>query len=107
MDLLELLRPFTAANTLQLRGELMKSIVCALELAKGEMTAQILPALHTLRFDDETSVPVERFISTRQNAGRPVTVVYPEDESDSDDPEDESGEEDKSDDPESESESSE
>ncbi|KAH9016377.1 hypothetical protein EDB83DRAFT_229513 [Lactarius deliciosus] len=102
MDLLELLRPFTTANTLQLRGELMKSIVCALELAKGEMTAQILPALHTLRFDDETSVPVEQFISTRQNAGRPVAVVYPED---ADDPEDESGDEDKSDDPESESES--
>ncbi|KAH9165696.1 hypothetical protein EDB89DRAFT_273471 [Lactarius sanguifluus] len=110
MDILELLRPFTAANTLQLRGELMKSIVHALELVKGEMTAQILPALHKLRFDDETSVPVERFISARQNAGRPVTVVYPSDEDedeDEDDSEDESGDsEDKSDDSEDESESS-
>ncbi|KAH9165699.1 hypothetical protein EDB89DRAFT_2008119 [Lactarius sanguifluus] len=84
LDWIEFLRPFTAVNQLVLRGELSENIIRALELARGEMTAHVLPALHTLTFIDQPSPSVEEFVSTRQNAGRPVTIVYPQDS----DPED-------------------
>ncbi|KAH8999887.1 hypothetical protein EDB86DRAFT_2828167 [Lactarius hatsudake] len=79
LDWIEFLRPFTAVNQLVLRGELSENIIRALELARGEMTAHVLPALHTLTFIDQPSPSVEEFVSTRQNAGRPVTIVYPHD----------------------------
>jgi len=68
-----LLRPFTAVNTLRLRGELSENVIYALEWVKGEMVAQVLPALHVLHLQNP-SISLERFISVRQNAGHPVVV---------------------------------
>ncbi|KAI9451450.1 hypothetical protein BJY52DRAFT_1352059 [Lactarius psammicola] len=71
IEWLALLRPFTAVNTLHLRGELSGNLVNALEWVKGEVIA--LPALHVLHLEDP-SISVERFISARQNVGRPVVI---------------------------------
>ncbi|KAH9026989.1 hypothetical protein EDB85DRAFT_2148791 [Lactarius pseudohatsudake] len=67
LDWVELLCPSTAVNELVLRVELSENIVHVLEVAKREMAAHVLPALHTLTF-------IDRFVSARQNAGRPVPV---------------------------------
>lgn len=68
-----LLRPFTAVATMRVRGELSENLVCALEWVRGGMAAQILPVLRILHLEDP-SIPVEQFISARQNAGRPVAI---------------------------------
>ena len=54
------------------------------------MVAQILPALHSINFVDKPTPPVERFVSMRENAGRPVTIVYlPDEDEDENEYEDE------------------
>jgi hypothetical protein len=78
IDWIDLLRPFTGVNTLRLRGELSENVIRALE--REEMVAQLMPALQTLQFVDQPPISVERFISTRQNAGRPVTIIYPDED---------------------------
>ena len=81
---MELLRIFTGVKSLQLHGELPDNIVHALELVTGDMVAKVLPALHTLQFFEERptvwSVSVNRFVTVRQNAGRPVNIIYPDDD---------------------------
>ncbi|KAI9451452.1 hypothetical protein BJY52DRAFT_1352066 [Lactarius psammicola] len=79
IDWIEFLRPFTALNSLVLRGELSENIIRALEWLRGDLSIYVLPALHSLQFIDKPSISVERFVSTRQNAGRPVTIIYPSD----------------------------
>ncbi|KAF8269919.1 hypothetical protein EI94DRAFT_867012 [Lactarius quietus] len=82
IDWIGLLRPFTGVNKLYLRGELSENVINALELVQGDMVAKILPALHRLQFVREQPPPtvsVDRFVSIRQNAGRPVTIAYPDD----------------------------
>ena len=82
-DWLDFLRPFTAVRTLNLRGELTEDIVHALEWVRGDMIAEILPNLQTLYFFDQpSSMSTDKFVSLRQNSGRPVTVNPPESESD-------------------------
>ena len=45
------------------------------------MVAKVLPALHTLQFFEEPpTVSVNRFVTVRQNAGRPVNIIYPDDD---------------------------
>ncbi|KAN0134753.1 hypothetical protein V8E53_007538 [Lactarius tabidus] len=74
-----LLRIFPGVDSLYLRGELPENIIQALELASGDMVAKVLPALHTIEFcKEQPTVSVNRFVSVRQNAGRPVTIIYPE-----------------------------
>jgi hypothetical protein len=83
IDWIGLLRPFTAVTTLDLRGELSENIINALEFVRGDMIDKVLPALHTLRFVREQPPPTlstHRFVSTRRDAGRPVTISYPDDE---------------------------
>lgn len=78
---MELLRIFTGVNSLQLHGELPDNIIHALELVTGDMVAKVLPALHTLQFFEERpTVSVNRFVTVRQNAGRPVNIIYPDDD---------------------------
>ena len=65
---------------LTLHGELHDNIVHALELVTGDMVAKVLPALHTLQFFEERpTVSVNRFVTVRQNTGRPVNIIYPDD----------------------------
>ena len=81
IDWVEFLRIFTGVNSLQLRGELHDNIVHALELVTRDMVAKVLPALHTLQFFEEPpTVSVNRFVTVRQNAGRPVNIIYPDDD---------------------------
>jgi hypothetical protein len=80
IDWIELLRPFTGVDTLRLRGELVDCVIRALEWLREDMATQILPALRSLHFADLPSISVERFVSQRQNAGRPVTINPPEEE---------------------------
>ena len=84
IDWIALFRPFTGVKTLRLRGELSDNVIRALELVGGNiMTAKLLPALHAVRFVKERpTVSVDRFVSKRQNAGRPVTISYPGDDDD-------------------------
>lgn len=83
IDWIGLFRPFTGVNTLYLRGELSENVIHALELVGGDMTAKLLPALRALKFvREQPTVSVNRFVSTRQNAGRPITVSYPGDNDD-------------------------
>ena len=98
IDWIGLLRLFTAVTKLGLRGELSENIIYVLELVRGDMTAKVLPALHTLEFVRERPPPTlstHRFVSTREEAGRPVTISYPDDEDEEereDDNEDEDNE---------------
>jgi hypothetical protein len=94
IDWIGLLRIFPGVDSLYLRGELPENIIHALELASGDMVAKVLPALHTIEFcKEQPTVSVNRFVSVRQNAGRPVTIIYPEndvyEEGDDDDDDDE------------------
>jgi hypothetical protein len=79
IDWIEFLRVFTGVESLFLRGELSEEIIQALELVSGDMVTTVLPALHTLEFcRKRPTVSVNRFVSVRQNAGRPVTIIYPD-----------------------------
>jgi hypothetical protein len=95
IDWIGLFRPFTGVNKLCLRGELSENVIHALELVRGDMTAKLLPALRALKFiREQPTVSVDQFVSTRQKAGRPVSVSYPDDDDDEggDDDEDDEGE---------------
>jgi hypothetical protein len=81
IDWIGLFRPFTGVNKLYLRGELSENVIHALELVGGDMTAKLLPALRALKFiREQPTVSVHRFVSTRRDAGRPITVSYPDDD---------------------------
>ncbi|KAN0134720.1 hypothetical protein V8E53_007505, partial [Lactarius tabidus] len=95
IDWIGLFRPFTGVNKLCLRGELSENVIHALELVRGDMTAKLLPALRALKFiREQPTVSVDQFVSTRQKAGRPVSVSYPDGDDDEggDDDEDDEGE---------------
>jgi hypothetical protein len=94
IDWIGLLRIFPRVDSLFLRGELSENIILALELVSGDMVAKVLPALHTLQFCKERpTVSVNRFVSVRQNAGRPVTVIYPDDDDDDEEDDDDDDDE--------------
>ena len=84
IDWIGLFRPFTGVEELVIRGaDLSESIVHALEKVSEDMVAKVLPALRSLVFARERpTVSVNQFVSVRQKAGRPVTVLYPDDDSD-------------------------
>ncbi|KAH9169289.1 hypothetical protein EDB89DRAFT_2231385 [Lactarius sanguifluus] len=93
-DWLPFFRLFPAAETLHLFGGVATYIFSALEDgADSEMTTNVFPALHLIRLDETTDFyedsdcdepvgPIERFLSSRQLSGRPVTVVDTEGEFD-------------------------
>ena len=90
IDWIGLFRLFTGAEELVIRGaELSESVVHALEKVSGDAVTKVLPALRSLIFARERpTVSVAQFVSVRQKAGRPVTVVYPDDEYDQEEEED-------------------
>jgi hypothetical protein len=73
-DWLELLRPFTAAKTLQGSKQLAVHIARALDGVSGdsEMVTKILPALDSISLEDQPVESVEKFVAVRQLSGHPV-----------------------------------
>jgi hypothetical protein len=77
---LELFHLFTAVKDLYISRELAPLIMRVLQELAGERAAEVLPALQTLYFLEETlsSGPVQeaigQFAVARQLAGRPITV---------------------------------
>ena len=72
---LELFRPFTAVKALSVDNELSWHIAFALHDVTGERAAEVLPALELLCLEDKPVTSVEKFITARQNMGRPVSVI--------------------------------
>ncbi|KAH9037710.1 hypothetical protein EDB84DRAFT_1577534 [Lactarius hengduanensis] len=86
-------RLFLAVETLHLSGGVAAYITSALEdgADSEEMTTNVFPALHLIWLGETTNFyedsdcdepvgPIERFLSSRQLSGRPVTVVDTEGE---------------------------
>ena len=64
----ELLRPFTAVETLHLFGKLAGYDARGLEHVTEEMGAEMLPILYSLFPEDEPSTSVERLVAVRSQA---------------------------------------
>jgi hypothetical protein len=77
---LELLRLFTAVESLYISEEAVPRIAPALQELVVEGVAEVLPALETLTLDVSTSGPIQegiaRFVSARQLSGHPVAISY-------------------------------
>jgi hypothetical protein len=76
---LPLLRLFSAVEVLEVCGELSGYIASQLQDTTEEMVPVLLPALRLLRLADDNQKkpvgPTDRFLSSRQAFGRPVTIV--------------------------------
>jgi hypothetical protein len=71
---LELFRPFTAVEALNVDGPLSWQILFALKDVTEERAAEVMPALEWLCLEGEPVASLEAFLAARQNVGRPVTV---------------------------------
>ena len=67
----ELLRPFTAVETLHVSGKSAGHFAHGL----AYVTEEMLPVLHSLYLQDEPLTSVEHFVKARFLAGRAITVV--------------------------------
>ena len=79
-DWLELLRQFSAVQTLHVSRKLAGLVILALEDVTEEMAAdsEVLPALNLICLVGQPASSVDQFVAVRQFSGRPVTVVKPE-----------------------------
>ena len=74
---LEILRHFTAGETLHVAGNLAEHIARGFEGATEKMVAEVMPSLLSLCLEpqDEPNAYVDRFVTIRQLSGRPVTIL--------------------------------
>ena len=72
---LQILRQFTAVETLFVPAMLAGHVAGALEHVSSETLSNVWPALRLLCLEDQPLQRVEEFISARQLSARPVTVV--------------------------------
>ena len=77
----ELLRPFTAVKDLHLASEFAPHIALVLQELVGESVMELLPVLQNIflrGMDQDKLVPegIERFITARQLAGHPISVLF-------------------------------
>ena len=75
----ELLRPFSAVQMLQVSGEaqVVPHFALALEGVARGMVMSVLPSLHILRFmGSQRPASVKQFIAARRLSGHPVEVHY-------------------------------
>jgi hypothetical protein len=72
-----ILRSFSNVKTLRVEDEFNEDIARCLELDNGELPLDLLPELHELTYsrNSDTDNGFASFINSRQNAGRPITVV--------------------------------
>jgi hypothetical protein len=75
----KLLRSFRNVKTLHVNDGLVKGLSRSLRLEDGELPLELLPELQELTYSgsDDTGNAFTSFINSRQNAGRPVTLVRP------------------------------
>jgi len=75
---LELFRPFTAVQTLNVDGYLTEDISLALGEVTSAMVAEVLPALRSLDLGSNPNpyVDAATFVLLRGFFGRPVTIAY-------------------------------
>jgi hypothetical protein len=74
---LELFRPFTAVQTLQISRNVQPLIVLALQELTGERVMEVLPALVSLDLEYQSGSEqqaIEPFIAARRYSDHPVTV---------------------------------
>ena len=85
---LELLHPFTGVKTLYISRKFTPRVAPALQELVGERVTEVLPALETLYLRDPFLSGVQdtfgKFLTARQLAGRPVSVLQWENDSESD-----------------------
>ena len=72
---LQLLRTLTAVKALSVQDELSHHVVLTLRYVTGERAAEVLPALELLCLQNWPVESVEKFVTARQNVGRPVTFI--------------------------------
>ena len=74
----KLLRPFSNVKTIQIWNGLVNDISRCLKSEDGELPLELLPELQQLEYfgSGNTGDAFTSFIDTRQNAGRPVTLVH-------------------------------
>ncbi|KAH8988426.1 hypothetical protein EDB86DRAFT_3081537 [Lactarius hatsudake] len=72
---LELFWPFTAVKALCVDHRISWHILQALEDVTDDRVAEVLPAMELLCLEYESVESTEDFVTARQDAGRPVTVV--------------------------------
>ena len=80
IDWLELLRPFTAVETLQVSQEFSEMVAHALEEMPAETANQVLPALNLLLLEGEPMESDEKLVATLRDRdcplpSRPLTVM--------------------------------
>jgi hypothetical protein len=74
----KLLSSFRNVKTFRIAGEeLVEALSDALELDDGELSLDLLPRLHELTYSGsgDTGDTFTSFIDSRQNAGRPITLI--------------------------------
>ncbi len=73
----KLLRSFNNVRTLSVEDGLVKELARCLQLDDGEPSLELLPELQELRYfgSGDTGEAFTSFVQTRQNAGRPVTLI--------------------------------
>ena len=73
----KLLRSFNNVRTLSVDDGLVKELARCLQLDDGEPSLELLPELQELRYfgSGDTGEAFTSFVQTRQNAGRPVTLI--------------------------------
>lgn len=75
---LEILRPFTAMRSLNVKARLSQRIADALNNVTGAEAAEVLPALESLCLENREISSVKKFVTARQNVGHPLTFINKE-----------------------------
>lgn len=75
IERLQVLHSFPSVQTLFVCWTLAGQVCRALEDIDEELATQALPALKFLCLEDQRVASVDKFITVRQDAGFPVTVV--------------------------------
>ena len=71
----QLLSLFSSVRTLFVTREFSGHVSRALENIAGVATTEVLPAMDLLCLEDQPMSSIRRFITDRQDSGRPLTVV--------------------------------
>jgi hypothetical protein len=71
----KLLRSFTNVKTLDVQDGLVEELSRCLKLEEGELPLELLPELQELTYSGSARDAFTPFIDSRQNAGRPVSLV--------------------------------
>ena len=74
IEWLELLRPFTAVETLRVSLDFAESVARSLEGITMEMATQMLPALNSLCLQGQHPTTVKKLTTILRGCGRPVII---------------------------------